>query len=90
MLSRRGLVRRWTTDEAIAAAREQAPATTRAALRGKFLTAARQTGANVTVDWTKLKVNRPEPRVEQFLDPFVADDARLQPLLDYMQENQGH
>ena len=90
VLSRRGLVRRWTTDEAIAAAREQAPATTRAALRGKFLTAARQTGANVTVDWTKLKVNRPEPRVEQFLDPFVADDARLQPLLDYMQENQGH
>ena len=84
VLLRKGLIERWITDSEIERAMDTAPATTRAALRGQFLAAARSLGANVTVDWTRLKVNRPEPRTEELLDPFVADDDRVEALLDYM------
>ena len=81
------MVERWTTDAAIAACVDTPPQTTRARLRGEFLQTARRLGANVTVDWTRLKVNRPEPHTEEFSDPFVFEDARLQALLDYMEHN---
>ena len=84
VLQRKGLVDRWISDADIERAIDTAPATTRAALRGQFLAAARSLGANVTVDWTRLKVNRPEPRTEELLNPFVADDDRVEALLDYM------
>lgn len=89
VLLTRGLVNRWITKDAIAAAVNAAPPTTRAALRGEFLRHARQLGANVTVDWTRLKVNRPEPRVEEFSDPFVSADARCDALIEYMGVNVG-
>ncbi|MDV2433316.1 Pup--protein ligase [Corynebacterium tuberculostearicum] len=84
VLQRKGLVDRWISDADIERAIDTAPATTRAAVRGQFLAAARSLGANVTVDWTRLKVNRPEPRTEELLNPFVADDDRVEALLDYM------
>ncbi|WP_293771409.1 Pup--protein ligase [uncultured Corynebacterium sp.] len=89
VLESHGLVNRWISDDAIAAAADAAPPTTRAALRGTFLRRARELGANVTVDWTRLKVNRPEARVEEFADPFVSADPRAEALLDYMADAAG-
>lgn len=85
-LLRRGRVSRWIDEADIDKAVRKAPPTTRAALRGQFLAAAREHGANTTVDWVRMKVNRPEPHTEEFLDPFDATDSRLSALLEYMRE----
>lgn len=84
VLQNKGLVKRWTTDEAIDQARVQAPQTTRAALRGKFLAKALEKEASVTVDWMRLKVNQPEPRMVELGDPFAAVDTRVDELLEYL------
>ena len=73
--------------EAIAQAVNTAPQTTRAKLRGEFLAKARKYGADFTVDWTRLKVNRPEPQVVEFADPFIFEDERLAGLIDYITEH---
>lgn len=89
VLMRKGRISRWTTDEAISQCVDKAPQTTRAKLRGDFLETAYGVGANVTVDWTRLKVNRPEPVTEEFADPFVNEDSRLDALVQYMLDNAG-
>ncbi|MCK7637058.1 Pup--protein ligase [Corynebacterium pygosceleis] len=83
-LVNRGMIARWTTDEAIETAVHTPPHDTRAALRGRFLDHARALGAPVTVDWMRLRVNRPEPQVLQLGDPFTADDPRVDELISYM------
>lgn len=90
VLESRGLIHRWTTDAAITRAVDTAPPTTRAWMRGQFLAKAKETGANYTVDWTRMKVNRPEARVEEFSDPFISADARLDALLEYMDVHARH
>ena len=89
VLEQRGMVKRWIDDAAIDAAVDTAPRTTRAKLRGEFLAVARELDATVTVDWTRMKVNRPEPMTEEFSDPFVSEDPRLDGLLDYMRSHPG-
>ena len=89
VLKQRGMVVQWIDDAAINAAVDTAPQTTRAKLRGEFLAVARELNAPVTVDWTRMKVNRPEPMTEEFSDPFVSEDPRLDGLLDYMRSHQG-
>ena len=89
VLEQRGMVKRWIDDAAIDAAVDTAPRTTRAKLRGEFLSVARELDAAVTVDWTRMKVNRPEPMTEEFSDPFVCEDPRLEGLLDYMRSHTG-
>ena len=76
LLERKGLAARWIEDAAIEQAVDNPPATTRAAIRGEFLTAVRERGLAHNVDWVHLKVNRPEPRTVELQDPFAnADDA---------------
>ena len=76
LLERKGLAARWIEDAAIDEAVDNPPATTRAAIRGKFLSAVRERGLAHNVDWVHLKVNRPEPRTVELQDPFAtADDA---------------
>ena len=76
LLERKGLAARWIEDAAIEHAVDNPPATTRAAVRGEFLTAVRERGLAHNVDWVHLKVNRPEPRTVELQDPFAtADDA---------------
>ena len=76
LLERKGLAARWIADAAIEEAVVKPPATTRAAIRGEFLTAVRERGLAHNVDWVHLKVNRPEPRTLELQDPFAnADDA---------------
>ena len=90
LLQRKGLVKRWTTDAAIEAAVEHAPETTRAALRARFLAAARDTGASVNVDWVHLKANHPEPRTVELSDPFIADGAAAESvdtLIEYLRRD---
>lgn len=89
VLEQRGMVKRWIDDAAIDAAVDTAPRTTRAKLRGEFLAVARELDAAVTVDWTRMKVNRPEPMTEEFSDPFVSEDPRLDGLLNYMRSHPG-
>lgn len=89
VLEQRGMVKRWIDDASIEAAIDNPPQTTRAKLRGEFLATARQLDAAVTVDWTRMKVNRPEPMTEEFSDPFVSEDQRLDGLLDYMRSHHG-
>ncbi|WP_018295502.1 Pup--protein ligase [Corynebacterium lubricantis] len=84
LLQRKGAVKRWTTDEAIAHAVDTAPETTRATLRGQFLAAARKYNAKTSIDWVHLKVERPEPKVVEMLDPFVTEDERVDELIGYM------
>ena len=57
VLARKGLVARVTTDEAIDEATSTPPQTTRAKLRGDFITAAQKAGRDFTVDWVHLKIN---------------------------------
>ena len=76
LLERKGLAAHWIEDAAIEEAVAKPPATTRAAIRGEFLTAVRERGLAHNVDWVHLKVNRPEPRTVELQDPFAnADDA---------------
>ena len=76
VLERKGLAARWIDDTAIEEAVDNPPATTRATIRGEFLTAVRERGLAHNVDWVHLKVNRPEPRTVELQDPFAtADDA---------------
>ena len=76
LLERKGLAARWIEDAAIEEAVAKPPATTRAAIRGEFLSAVRERGLAHNVDWVHLKVNRPEPRTVELQDPFAnADDA---------------
>ncbi|GIS99446.1 MAG: hypothetical protein CM1200mP26_11590 [Acidimicrobiales bacterium] len=53
----RGLMERTTTDRDIAMAVEEAPATTRARLRGDFIRRAKERRRDFTVDWVHLKLN---------------------------------
>ena len=61
-LQAQGLVRRVVTDEQIEAAKTTAPSSTRAHLRGQFVTAAQAAGRDYTVDWVHLKVTGEESR----------------------------
>lgn len=76
VLERKGLAARWIDNAAIEEAVDNPPVTTRAAIRGEFLSAVRERGLAHNVDWVHLKVNRPEPRTVELQDPFAtADDA---------------
>lgn len=87
LLQSKGLIKRWTTDEAIEVAVVQAPATTRAHLRGQILATADKLGAAVTIDWMRHKVNRPEPQLVELSDPFEVHNAEVEQLIAYMEEN---
>jgi len=60
------------------------PPRTRAALRSRFLRAAREHGRDVSVDWVHLKVNGDVQRTVMCKDPLVWDDARVDRLIEGM------
>lgn len=84
VLLQRGRINRWIKPSEAESAVDSPPATTRARLRGVFMSKAMETNAAVTVDWTRMKVNRPEPLVHEFNDPFIAESEKLDELLRYM------
>ncbi|OFL92551.1 Pup--protein ligase [Corynebacterium sp. HMSC055D05] len=89
LLERKGLAKRWITDDAIAQAVANPPETTRAAIRGRFLAAVREAETPHNVDWVHLKVNRPEPRTIELLDPFANTSAEADDLIDYVNAHAG-
>lgn len=84
VLERKGLAARWIEDAAIEQAVDNPPATTRAAIRGKFLSAVRERGLAHNVDWVHLKVNRPEPRTVELQDPFATTDDAAADLISWV------
>ncbi|KAF0847164.1 proteasome accessory factor A [Nocardia caishijiensis] len=84
LLQRRGLAKRITEDEAVDAAVETPPQTTRAKLRGDFITAAQEAGRDFTVDWVHLKLNDQAQRTVLCKDPFRSVDERVDRLIASM------
>ena len=84
VLERKGLAARWIEDAAIEHAVDNPPVTTRAAVRGEFLTAVRERGLAHNVDWVHLKVNRPEPRTVELQDPFATTDGAAADLISWV------
>ena len=77
-----GQVRRIVTDADIERAITTPPQTTRAALRGRFITAALASGQDYTVDWVHLKISGAASRTVLLKDPFRNVDARVDVLLE--------
>lgn len=71
-LTARGQMRRLMQDGEVERAVHEAPADTRAALRGRFVEAALASGAQFSADWTHLTITAPERREAVLLDPFEA------------------
>ena len=84
LLERQGRVERVLDDEAIERATEEPPQDTRAALRGRFIRAAKQARRDFTVDWVHLKLNDQAQRTVLCKDPFVSDDERVDKLIAAM------
>lgn len=76
-----GLVKRVVEEQDIVDAMTSPPATTRAALRGRFVTAALASGRDYTVDWVHLKVSGNDPQTVLLKDPFRNLDERVDVLL---------
>ena len=84
LLERQGRVQRLLEDEAIEHAKDNPPPDTRAALRGRFITAAKLARRDFTVDWVHLKLNDQAQRTVLCKDPFVHDDERVDKLIAAM------
>ena len=84
LLERKGLAARWIEDAAVEEAVDNPPVTTRAAIRGEFLSAVRERGLAHNVDWVHLKVNRPEPRTVELQDPFATTDDAAADLISWV------
>ncbi|OKL54859.1 Pup--protein ligase [Bowdeniella nasicola] len=80
-MEQRGMLRRFTTDADVDAARTTAPTTTRAHLRGQFLTLAAKYRRDHTVDWTHIRLNDANHQAIRLDDPFSASDDRVAALL---------
>lgn len=81
LLQSRGAAARVLTDDQVQEAIDAPPSTTRACLRGRFITEARAAGQEYSVDWTTLKFNdRPMMSVST-KDPFATTSERLDELL---------
>lgn len=82
LLERRGMVSRIVTDAEIEAARTTPPATTRASLRGRFVSAALESDRPFTVDWVHLKAPDTDQPTISLLDPFSTADERVNRLIE--------
>ncbi len=81
LLAQRGLIDRLVTDAAIASAVNKPPQTTRARLRGRFISAAKAHKRDFTVDWVHLKLNDQAQRTVLCKDPFKSADERVERLI---------
>lgn len=82
----RGLALRMVSEEETREAMTIPPQTTRAKLRGDFVTAATTHRRDYTVDWVHLKVNDYAGRTVLCQDPFVSEDPRVDELIDLIRD----
>ncbi len=80
-LQDRGLAATLITDDEAKQAMTTAPQTTRAKLRGDFVTAATRRRRDFTVDWVHMKLNDFSGRTVLCKDPFAATDERVDRLI---------
>jgi proteasome accessory factor A len=84
LMARQGRVQTLIEEEEILHATRNPPATTRAALRGRFIAAAKAKRRDYTVDWVHLKLNDQAQRTVLCKDPFRAEDDRVDRLIASM------
>ena len=84
LLERGGAVESILSHEQIAQAKDHAPQTTRAKLRGDFITRAQERRRDYTVDWVHLKLNDQGQRTVLLKDPFQHTDERVDRLIASM------
>ncbi len=84
LLDRQGRVHRLLDDAEVERARTEPPATTRAALRGRFVREAKAKRRDYTVDWVHLKLNDQAQRTVLCKDPFRSQDERVDRLIEAM------
>ena len=82
LMQSNGLVERILDDNDVETAIEQPPQTTRAKLRGDFVRQAKEKKRDYTVDWVHLKLNDQAQRTVLCKDPFLAQDDRVEALID--------
>jgi len=84
LLVRGGAVESLLTPEQIEVAKDIAPQTTRAKLRGDFISRAHERSRDYTVDWVHLKLNDQGQRTVLLKDPFQHTDERVDRLIASM------
>ena len=84
-LLRRGTLHSLIGDRQAQEARTMPPADTRAALRGRFVSAAKAYGAQYSCDWTRLSLQTPQRMDMVLLDPFQCEgNEDFQAMLDVL------
>jgi len=81
LLVRQGRVEQVLAEDEVETARTEPPATTRAALRGRFIREAKAKRRDYTVDWVHLKLNDQAQRTVLCKDPFRSEDERVDRLI---------
>ena len=81
----RGLAERLVSHDEILDATSTPPQTTRAKLRGDFVTAATDNRRDYTVDWVHMKVNDYAGRTVLCTDPFASEDPRVEELISLVE-----
>jgi proteasome accessory factor A len=84
LLVRQGRVQSLLDEEEILEATRTPPPSTRAALRGRFIAAAKAKRRDYTVDWVHLKLNDQAQRTVLCKDPFRSEDERVDRLIASM------
>lgn len=84
LLERKGMAKRISTDAEVEEAKTVPPQSTRAKLRGDFISAAQAKNKDISVDWVHLKMNDQTQRTVLCKDPFLNVDVRVQRLIDAM------
>jgi proteasome accessory factor A len=84
LLVRQGRVQTLLDEDEITQAMTAPPATTRAALRGRFIREAKAARRDYTVDWVHLKLNDQAQRTVLCKDPFRSEDDRVDRLIAAM------
>ncbi len=84
VLERQGRTETVLDEAEVERARTEPPGTTRAALRGRFVRAAKAHRRDFTVDWVHLKLNDQAQRTVLCTDPFRSEDERVDQLIASM------
>lgn len=84
LLERKGMANRISTPEQVSLAKTVPPQSTRAKLRGDFISAAQTKNKDISVDWVHLKMNDQTQRTVLCKDPFLNVDERVERLIDAM------
>ncbi|WP_058234041.1 Pup--protein ligase [Devriesea agamarum] len=81
-LRKRGLAPSVISQNRVQEAMQTAPGSTRAHLRGRFVTEALARGVDHVADWTTLRLNHPGARPVTLLDPFQTESKDVDRLVD--------